>query len=182
MLLAKTPEKYVEFMHALEDSLRSRILENYGIIDKFTGDGLVAHFPLFYSGEDAAVLCLKTAAECHREFEKIYAQKADCFIVTLADAALGIGVDFGKVHFAIRGQELIAVGTPVVYASRLSSVEGGRTVLNQQAWHIVHERYPTLVISQEKLKIPLKYQGECIAIAVQLQPGELCVKDPPWLR
>lgn len=181
MLNATSADSYVKFMCALEKKLKDAVLRNYGIVDKFTGDGLIAHFPPFYSGEDAGILCLKAAAECHQEFTQVYADNRACFRVVLSDIGLGIGIDFGSVHFTMAGQELIAVGTPVVYACRLSSVEGGCTVMNEQAARHVLEKYPSLNIDNRPVKVSLKHQGDCCVTHIIANSGRLNAKDPSWL-
>ena len=181
MLNATSADSYVKFICALEEKLKSAVLRNYGIVDKFTGDGLIAHFPPFYSGEDAGILCLKAATECHQEFTQVYTDNRACFRVVLADVGLGIGIDFGIVHFTIAGQELIAVGSPVVWACRLSSVEGGCTVMNEQAARNVLEKYSSLDIDNRPVKAHLKYLGDCWATQVIANSERLKTKNPPWL-
>lgn len=181
MLNATSAESYVDFMCALEKRLKDAVLRNHGIVDKFTGDGLIAHFPPFYAGEDAGILCLRAATECHQEFSRVYADKRGCFRVVLSNIGLGIGIDFGTVHFTVTGQELIAVGTPVVYACRLASVDGGCTVMNEQAARHVLEKYPELHISNRPMKVSLKHQGECCATQVTPIAVRLTARDPSWL-
>ncbi|MFC1582899.1 hypothetical protein ACFL4W_05105, partial [Planctomycetota bacterium] len=96
MLNAKTPLLYMGFMSALSEHLRDIVIENYGVFDKLIGNGLVAFFPEFYSGDDAMCHALKAADEC-REFFKIhYRQHRGCFNTVFSDAGLGIGIDFGQ--------------------------------------------------------------------------------------
>src|ERR1019366_7896908 len=51
MLKARNPELFAMFLQDLCDRLYNALLENLGVFDKFTGDGILAFFPEFYSGE-----------------------------------------------------------------------------------------------------------------------------------
>ena len=53
ILKARTAELFGQFMARLCDELRRVICDRFGIVDKFTGDGLLASFPEFFIGPDA---------------------------------------------------------------------------------------------------------------------------------
>jgi hypothetical protein len=72
MLKARTPTLYAEFISQLCGMLRETILEHHGVYDKFTGDGILAFFPDFYTGPDAGYYALACADEMHRIFGKFY--------------------------------------------------------------------------------------------------------------
>lgn len=179
MLHATSPNEFETFISEAEGTLKQAVKENWGIVDKFTGDGLLAHFPIFFSGEDAGLHCLKSAAECHERFADLYERSRSSFQIVLRDVGLGIGVDYGRVHFRMAGQELIAVGRPVVYACRLSSVDKDRTVLNEQAVDELLKSHADKVITND-LTMPVKHQGDCIVTQASLLPGVSGVQ-PPWL-
>lgn len=169
MLHAKTPTHFEEFISEIEGCLKNAVRENHGIVDKFTGDGLLAYFPAFLCGEDAGMCCLRSATECHRAFKDIYERKRTCFQLRPDGVGLGIGVDYGQVHFRMAGQELIAVGRPVVFACRFSSVDSGHTVFNEQAASQIQEKYAVRVRARDVV-LPLKREGECIGIDMSLVP------------
>ena len=79
----------------------------------------------------------------------------------------------------IHDEELIAVGKPVVWACRLSSVEGGRTVLNQQAAVDVLRRYPNAIESKD-CQVVLKHEGQCLGKEVRLTVREIPIADADW--
>ena len=41
--------------------LGTTITDSYGVFDKFTGDGILAFFPEFFSGPDAGFLAIRAA-------------------------------------------------------------------------------------------------------------------------
>lgn len=181
MLKAVSPDSYVVFMTELEKRLRAVIRQNYGIIDKFTGDGLLAYFPqfLFKDSQMPGLFCLKAATECHAEFRNVYSMQRACFQVVLSGTGLGIGVDYGQVNMSIRGEELIAVGIPVVYACRLSSVPAGSTVFNEQAFGIVNLGCPPCLVYQDR-EVPLKNEGSCVGFDMKLNLSKARLVGPDW--
>jgi hypothetical protein len=99
MLKARSPEKFASFITKLCNRIINIIFDNYGIVDKFTGDGILAFFPDFYSGEDAGYYVLDVAVRCHQAFNEIYKDFRSSFISVLKDIGLGIGIDYGEVHY-----------------------------------------------------------------------------------
>jgi hypothetical protein len=112
MLKAIDAKAFVRFIENLEKQMANTIRNNFGIIDKFTGDGILAYSPSFYSGEYAGFRCLVSAFECHNIFDKIFSKCKDCFQVVLKNAGLGIGIDFGTINLNIRdNSELTPMAT-----------------------------------------------------------------------
>ena len=112
MLNAKKPELFAEFIRDVTAKIFEIIKENYGISDKFTGDGLLCFFPKEYSGDDAIYYALKASAAAHKLFEREYKKHYDKFSVVKADVGLGIGIDSGEVYFTPICQEPTIVGIP----------------------------------------------------------------------
>ena len=141
MLKAKKPELFEKFIVSLCNKLSKVILDNYGVFDKFTGDGVLAFFPDFFSGIDAGLLAIKTALECHAVFDAHYKQNRNCFVSVLQDIGLGIGIDFGQTYLVKMNGSFTVIGAPVVYACRMSGAKAGDTLLNQNAFEDIFERY-----------------------------------------
>jgi len=181
MLNAKDPKSYQGFIITLCTQLKQIILENYGVFDKFTGDGILAFFPQFYSGEDAAYCAIKAAAECHASFFNHYKKNRSCFTVILKDVGLGIGIDFGETQLVNVQDWLTVIGTPVVYACRLSGAEAGHTLLNQQAYDKASQKFGEFINLQE-YEQPFKHQGNVIAYTVSLAEKTPKIKPPDWLE
>ena len=72
------------------------------------------------------------------------------------------------------------MGTPVVYSCRLSSVEGGCTVLNEQAAHHIFDKYPSLQLDKIPMEVSVKHQGNCLAMGVSAGAESLICKCPVW--
>lgn len=119
MLKAREAEQFAAFITGLCTRLTQIVLDSYGVFDKFSGDGILAFFPDFYSGEDAGYYAMTAAARCHKAFEEHYARSRTFFTSVLKDTGLGIGIDYGQVHLVQVAGGLTVVGAPVVYACRM---------------------------------------------------------------
>jgi class 3 adenylate cyclase len=181
MLKARRPELFSKFITELSQKLSEVILSNYGVFDKFTGDGVLAFFPQFYSGEFAIIRALKTANECHRVFEKHYKLSRDCFNVFIKDIGLGIGIDYGTVTLVNSGNELTVVGIPVVYACRMSGAKAGDTLLNQPAKEEV-ERLCKNYIKITETEIVIKNEGTALAYKIELHDNSYSIDKPKWIE
>lgn len=179
MLKAISPAKFASFIIEIRRKLIAVVLRNYGIYDKFTGDGILAFFPTFYSGEDALLHALRAATECHQVFNEYYNENKSSFTVFLKDIGLGIGIDYGKTTLLNEDGELTVVGTPVVYACRMSGTQAGNTVLNIQAKEHLEKLYP-LRISTFETEIMVKNEGLATCFIVKINDEGLEIKKPTW--
>lgn len=181
MLKAKSPKQFADFITLLTDQLSEIILDNYGVFDKFTGDGILAFFPKFFSGEQAIVRALKAAQECHQAFAEHYWKHKNFFNVYIKDIGLGIGVDFGEVHLVNKRKELTVVGIPVVYACRLSGANAGETLLNLSAFEEFKQVYDHSYQAQEST-IFIKNEGDALAYKILFDKKITIQSMPFWLQ
>jgi class 3 adenylate cyclase len=141
MLKPTNPDLFAKFITRLCEELRQLIWNNHGVFEKFTGDGILAFFPRFYSGVDAGYFAINAASQCHRAFEQVHDEHRYCFDTVLKDVGLGIGIDYRMSHLVRQWDSLTIVGKPVVYACRLGGAPPGRTLLNQQAYAETAQHY-----------------------------------------
>lgn len=178
MLRANEASSFESFITDLCEILKSIITINYGVFDKFTGDGVLGFFPLFYSGESAGYYAIKSTVECHEAFGKHYKECRDCFSSVILDTGLGIGIDYGTCHMAnINGLTLI--GRPVVYACRLNAAEAGTTLLNQAAYTHIKEKYPDSY-SFSETEINAKYEEKILAYKLDSYKQPNTISKPDW--
>ena len=181
MLTARTPDDYARFITKLCLDLSNLIRSNFGVFDKFTGDGVLAFFPDFYSGPHSIFYALKTATMAHQLFAHHYEEHRYCFNCVRADVGLGIGIDYGSTNLATILGDLSVVGTPVVYSCRLSIAPAGCTYSNQNAYEKIKESYsPNFSFSE--VKVPFKNQGTMIAYSIDLNFNIINVTNPDWLK
>jgi hypothetical protein len=179
MLKAKEPKLFSKFITELSNKLSKIIIDNYGIFDKFTGDGILAFFPKFYSGEKAIVRALKAAQECHNIFNKHYADSKNSFNIVIKDVGLGIGIDYGNVTLVNTNNELTVVGIPVVYACRMSGAKAGDTLLNQPAKEELVKQYEDYLNIIET-EIDIKNEGRALAYKVEFISEINIQDDSEW--
>lgn len=179
MLKARSPELFAEFIHAIAMSLRKAVIEEYGVFDKFTGDGILAFFPENFSGKDSGYRAIQVASRCHFEFSKLYSEHRKCFDVILKDVGLGVGIDYGTVNVTSIG-DLTVVGTPVVYACRLGAAPAGHTYLNQTAYEVVSQKYEQNLLFRET-SLDFKHEGAMVAYDVQLSHINHEACKPDWV-
>lgn len=179
MLKAREPKLFAKFIITLCAALRQIILYSYGVFDKFTGDGILAFFPEFYSGMDAGLRTLTAADQCHKLFEAHYHDHRSCFLSVLKDTGLGIGIDYGDVQIVQIGGEFSVVGTPVVYACRMGSATAGQTFLNQPAYEQLFHNYSTYC-DFEECDIDIKHEGKTLAYRVKLNGKSFDTPPPDW--
>lgn len=179
MLKARTPELFSKFITELSFKLSQVIMSNYGIFDKFTGDGILAFFPKFYSGEEAIIRAIKASNECHQLFKEHYNNSKNCFNVFLKDIGLGIGIDFGNVTLVNSQSELTVVGIPVVYACRFSGTKAGETLINQPAKEEIMKLCPTMASFVES-EISIKNEGIGVGYNVSLNEEAFKIPKPNW--
>ena len=180
MLKAREPQFYADFITGLCADLTQIILGHYGVFDKFTGDGILSFFPDFYSGNDSPYLAVKAADECHKSFHAHYHDQRKYFKSILLDVGLGIGIDYGEAHLVKVQDGLTVIGTPVVYACRMSGAAGGQTLLNQPAYEITSQKFGEYVNFQET-EIDIKHEGKTLAYLATLAKKRYEPKPPDWI-
>lgn len=180
MLKARRPEDFAEFITILCTDLMKIVVDCYGVFDKFTGDGILAFFPEFFSGADAPYYALLAAKRAHAAFDRHYRAYRRAFNSVLKDTGLGVGIDFGSTHLVQMAGGLTLVGVPVVYACRLGGAPPGLTLLNQPAYERVSERISSLCFLRES-ELDIKREGMTLAYEARLNDKAYEPAPPAWL-
>jgi class 3 adenylate cyclase len=180
MLKARSPEQFAHFITTLCKDLEEIVKAHFGVFDKFTGDGILAFFPEFFSGEDAAYYVMSAADACHRLFLERYREFRSTFTAVLTNVGLGIGIDYGPAHLVQMAGGLTVVGAPVVYACRMAGAPPGMTFLNQPGFERVSERFSAYCFFTET-ELEIKNEGSTLAYQVQLNRKEYLPKPPGWV-
>jgi class 3 adenylate cyclase len=179
MLKAREPFLFADFVTELAEGLSQEVTRRFGVFDKFTGDGILAYFPDFFSGQDAAVLVADAAEACHKVFSRLYENHRRSFSAVLNSTGLGIGIDYGQVNLVKIQAELTVVGTPVVYACRLGGAPAGLTYVNQPAYEILFDNYSEFV-DFEEVTMKFKNEDEMLAYSITRNSKSKSPRTPDW--
>lgn len=180
MLKARTPKLFANFISSLCERLENVIKESCGVFDKFTGDGILAFFPEFFSGDDAGYLALEAAQKCQDVFQEHYRNNRKSFTTVLNDVGLGIGIDFGPVQLLKVADGMTVVGSPVVYSCRLSAAPAGHIYLNQPAAEVILESYGSCCYANEVI-LNVKNEGNILCYDVRLKQNQFSPALPDWI-
>ena len=181
MLKARTPSHFATFMTELCSELETAIKDEFGIFDKFTGDGVLAFFADFFSGPDAGYHALTAAQKALAIFADSYRRHRSSFSTVLRDVGLAVGIDFGAVHLVQVAGGLTVVGNPVVYACRLSGGPPGMILLNQHAYEKISDAYGGLCLISET-SIDIKHEGAVVCYELRPSDKPFQPASPGWLE
>jgi adenylate cyclase len=179
MLLAKDADHFAAFMRRVFDELGHIVRKNLGVIEKFTGDGLLAYFPVGFSGPHAGYRAVKASDEALKFFTSHYARRRSHFNCVLEDFGLSAGIDFGEVQLREITQTPSLLGRPVVFACRLSSGPRGAILVNQSAYDHLQESC-TGGVCFENASLEIKHLGTLACYRVKKQDIALPLKNPDW--
>lgn len=178
---AVSPGDFAAFMSELCTKMSDIVVSNYGVFDKFTGDGVLAYFPEFYSGPDAGYYVIKTALECHKAFEDTYRKHEDRFTQQIVNTGLGVGIDYGDVTIARIKNDLTIVGKPVVMACRLGDAKAGQTLLNIRAMPKVRNTSYGQIWSLERVQQDIKESAVWVYQVSLISNDDYKPRKPKWL-
>jgi len=118
---------YSEFTEKFVEKTIECIKKNYGIIDRFTGDGILAFFPDFYAGKDSCGFALNSAITCHSIFESISKSRD-------LKTGFGIGIDYGDIIIRFLNQSVHIMGLTAVHACRIGGIDAGKTAVTKNVY------------------------------------------------
>ena len=181
MLRAQSPSVFTQFMKRLCGELTDVFKSNYGVVDRFTGDGIIAFFPGFYSGPDAGYYAVSASCRAQVAFEACYKDHRRFFSSMLKDVGLGIGIGFGAVHLLNMGGPLTVVGKAVVHACRLAAAPAGTIYLNQPAFEkVAHKLRHVLFLSEEE--VLMKHEKASVCYRASLTRHDYQPERPLWTK
>lgn len=135
MTYAESSEQFSSLMVKFLRQSRQLLEKHNGFFDKFTGDGFLAYFNeaiCKHAGSDYVTEFLdfiaqeQTFAEAHFEDWTGQVRK-----IPADEVGLALGADSGRVRFQDRGGHLVAVGDPIVWATRMASAaKSGEVLVN----------------------------------------------------
>lgn len=128
------PNDYRRRMESYIDSVKTLILRNMGIFDKFTGDGFVCYFNAYLSQmfrRDLYKAVIEVCTEIQKESKLLFEEwQQNLQKLSQESIGLSIGVDSGIMNF-LDDNLIFAIGTPAVWATRMCSAgKAGDIIFN----------------------------------------------------
>ncbi|MGV3723703.1 MAG: adenylate/guanylate cyclase domain-containing protein, partial [Actinomycetota bacterium] len=137
-----TAEQVIEVINRYTTAMTEALLAHNGILDRYTGDGLVARFDVVHSPEDAvqavaAALAIRDAAEALAQEMQSKGEP---------DLRIGLGLHVGEAVVGLVGSptqfHYTAMGHSVVVAARLQGfAEGGEVLISDAVYALVHDHF-----------------------------------------
>jgi len=117
------PSELIALLNDYLTAMTDIIFKYDGVVDKFIGDGILAHWGAFNPGKNHAELAARASLEMLESLRQLNARGAE---IGRPPLAIGIGLNTGEVIFGNVGAgkkiELTVIGDPVNLASRLEGL------------------------------------------------------------
>lgn len=135
MTYSPSPDLYEHYILKLSEQAQKIIKEEYGIFDRFTGDGFICYFNRYVSEKfgldyyDSAITVCRKIREV--AFSIISEWVSKIRKVPSEPIGLSIGIDTGKVSYSEKNGNLYAIGDACVWATRMCTAgSSGDIVVN----------------------------------------------------
>ena len=149
MTYTADPEDFSNRMIQFIERTRALIEKHVGFFDKFTGDGFICYFneAICKAGGKGHIECFLSFVREEMEFCESHFQQWSRTIRKLPTTTVGlaIGADTGQVSFHDMQHHLVAVGQPIVWASRMASLGTANEVIVNNLLFTVLENRPTIL-------------------------------------
>ena len=135
-----SPDFYREQIIGFLSEVRKILRENYGIYDRFTGDGFIAYFNQFICEQEGRDYYEMTLDACEKiqSFSEQYFDNWSSQIrkIPVEPIGLSLGIDSGKVNFKDIEGQFFAIGDACVWATRMCNAgKRGEIVFNNIPFH-----------------------------------------------
>lgn len=167
-------KEYAGWLEAVAELAREITLQNGGIFDKFTGDGVICHFVYPAEGESKAAgkdQALLAAISCAVELIRAMQLHIGDVISQLKftsgafGPAVGMAVDMATWSLDRDGKPVV-VGQGIVNACRLNGGDAGQIILTNDLKHMILRLVPSMKFEQHPLgdthkEFPAAMKAEC---------------------
>jgi len=152
------PEEVVLVLNEYLTIMTEIIFNNYGTLDKFTGDGLMAIFGAPLQDDHHALRGVNCALEIAKSLEKFYTKNYQINGSSVIEyPKVGFGINSGIAVVGNIGStnrvEYTAVGDTVNLASRLVSIsEGGQILIGEDTYMLIKDYFDIQIVGKFKVK------------------------------
>ena len=135
-----SPDFYREQIIGFLSEVRKILRENYGIYDRFTGDGFIAYFNQFVceqEGRDYYEMTLDACEKIQLFSEQFFDHWSNQIRkIPVEPIGLSLGIDSGVVNFKDIEGQFFAIGDACVWATRMCNAgKRGEIVFNNIPFH-----------------------------------------------
>lgn len=140
MTFGLSPNIYREKIMGFLTEVKNILRDDYGIYDRFTGDGFIAYFNEFVCRLGDRDYYEMTLDACKRiqSFSEVFFDNWSRQIrkIPIEPIGLSIGIDSGVVDFKEVDEQLFAIGDACVWATRMCNAgKRGQVVFNNIPYH-----------------------------------------------
>lgn len=148
------PEEITDIINEYLSVSTDIIFTYKGILDKYTGDGLMALFNTPYDIDNPELMCVKAACEIRDNAEKIHDKLYDKYGKSVR---FGIGINCGDAIVgnigSVNRMDYTAIGDSVNTAARLeSNAKAGQILISQKVYERINDSVEVEEIGELKLK------------------------------
>ena len=155
----KTPKQLVEFLNEYFDKLTGYMLENNGLLDKYTGDGIMAIFGAPIPRDDHAIMACRAALEHRRYCQQLQEEKQEFNSVDNFHIHTRIGLNSGPIVAGNIGSknrmDYTAIGDNVNLAARLEGVNKiykTQIMLSESTYDLVKDQFLCRELARLRVK------------------------------
>ncbi|MFV0520227.1 MAG: CHASE2 domain-containing protein [Lachnospirales bacterium] len=151
---ALEPETVMSIINEYLSMASISVFNHKGLLDKYTGDGLMALFNVPYDLENHEIACVKAALEIQKNSENIYKSLYEKYN---RDVKIGIGINcgdaiVGNIGSTIR-MDYTAIGDAVNTAARLeANAKGGQILISEDVYNRIKDKVKVNPIGELSLK------------------------------
>ncbi|MCD4828467.1 MAG: adenylate/guanylate cyclase domain-containing protein [Candidatus Cloacimonetes bacterium] len=176
----KRPRELVHLLNQYFTEFTEILFAHQGMLDKFTGDGVMALFGVPLATPDHALLACRAALEHQRFHRALTDETGAAYFHTHTRVGINTGVIIVGNIGSVKRMDYTAIGDPVNLAARLEGVGkiyGIGTVISESTWAQVNE----VIICREL--DTLRVKGKDTPTRIFEIIGEHGVDDKPaWLE
>ena len=157
MMLKTDKAQFAQYLQDLMEHMSRAVARNYGVFEKFTGDGFIAFYPKSIMTQPVA-WAVHTAQDCLLGYREVHSRHQQIFDATISEFGLSFGIDYGMIYIHMINDELNISGAPVVYASRMASTKPAQIVLDHRAHLQALEHLPAATF--EPVRVCVKHEPD----------------------
>ncbi len=148
------PEIVVEILNEYLTMATEEIIKFNGVLDKYTGDGIMALFNVPYSMEEPELACVEAAVAIKNNSVVLYKKLQEKYDKGIE---FGIGINCGNAIVGNIGSEkrmdYTAIGDTVNTAARLeSNAKAGQILISEELYKRIEKKVEVNVVGELKLK------------------------------